>query len=106
MKYFYPKPVRDAMKVLRQHYQDQLDGKDSYLDECPVCPAVSYEEIGQPRCYRCPWFLETGGSCREASEVWATVKLRNGRAYIPKQTKTKWRKRRIRELTEWINKEK
>lgn len=85
------------MENLRRHYQLQLYGIDSELSKCPLC------ETSGEGCKDCPWIEETGETCIGTMK-WDVVDLERGNPDIPKQTLTKWRKRRIKEITEWIGK--
>lgn len=98
----YSNKMIKAMKLLRQYYQDQLDGKEpKEMVTCVLCLACGGD------CSICPWMVETGKSCSHTSKH-SLGMLRTGKPYwnckmyIPKQTITKWRKRRIKELTKWI----
>jgi len=86
-----------AMKVLLEHYQKQLNGEYSELIGCPLCRANKI-------CDNCVWVIESGKDCSKTKYQDGAVLLRNGDERIPKQTLTKWHKRRIKELTNWIKK--
>jgi len=93
MNKVYSKEMRTAMERLLQHYEKQLRGELSILSTCPLCSASKGES-----CSDCWWVINTGKGCYATSSKWSPNILRTGAEFIPKQTLTKWRKRRIKEL--------
>ena len=101
----YSKEIRKAMRQLLKHYEKLEHGEVSCLGMCPLCEAVK-KEINDAIyvCDNCPWIIETGKQCFKHSRIHPVDYLRDNYECIPKQTLTKWRRRRIRELKEWLKK--
>ena len=91
-----------AMKQLRRHYILQFGGFKTEMTRCILCEVVETTAASLSLCSKCPWVIETGNICTGAQSKWGISSLRRGIDGIPKQTKTKWQKRRIKELGEWI----
>jgi len=101
----YSKEIRKAMRQLLKHYEKLERGEGSYLAICPLCKAVKKELFNDNYvCDNCPWVIETGKQCFKHSHIHPVDYLRDNYEYIPKQTLTKWRRRRIKELKEWLKK--
>ena len=91
-----------SMEKLLTQYQKQRAGENSLLQFCPLCHSDGHPIFD---CINCPWVIETGKKCDCVSRKYSIAALRWGvgtSSDIPKQTLTKWRKRRIKELTEWL----
>ena len=95
----YPRQHKQ-MILLRNYYQDLLDDIAVGAISCPLC----HDNIGgNMHCKDCVWVKETGDYCGN-NISYNVSDLRSGLSYIPKQILTKWRKQRVKQLNEWINK--
>lgn len=105
MKNIYPPVMQLAMEKLLRHYEAQLNGIESVLDVCPLCEAAQQLKPDWLSCDACSWVRETGKKCINSlpkGSHYTVSGFRNGASDIPKQTLTKWRKRRVKELKEWL----
>ena len=79
----------EAMKILLENYENK-----GFLNSCPLCKVTS--------CIHCVWVAETGATCVAhmldyRHRPHPSYDLRNN-------SNKKWRKRRIKELKQWIKK--
>jgi len=103
----YRGKTRKAIQTLLTHYEKLLNLEKSFMGRCVLCEATK-DECYVVDCTVCPWVIETNKTCYESTKNQCGI-LRNKRyssnsfaSPYPQQTYTKWYKRRVLELKEWL----